>query len=59
MSSVTGESFSGPTTNDETNDDYDELPEVVRQYYSRKEYLWLTDQQKADLIQLETEPEWN
>ncbi len=39
-------------------DPYDELPDSVRQYYSRQEYLWLTDQQKADLIQTETEPEW-
>lgn len=39
-------------------DPYDELPEAIRQYYSRSEYLWLTDNQKTDLIADETEPEW-
>lgn len=39
-------------------DDYDSLPESVRQYYSREEYLWLSDEQKANLVQSETEPEW-
>lgn len=37
---------------------YDELPDPVRQYYSRQDYMWLTDEQKAHLIQTETEPEW-
>ena len=40
------------------SDPYEELPEPVRQYYSRQDYLWLTDEQKAHLIQTETEPEW-
>ncbi|MER2511287.1 MAG: hypothetical protein ABTQ25_02505 [Nitrosomonas ureae] len=39
-------------------DPYDELPEAVQQYYSRDEYLWLSDNQKARLIESETEPEW-
>lgn len=39
-------------------DGYDELPDVVRQYYSREEYLWLSDEEKARLVQSETEPEW-
>lgn len=39
-------------------DPYDQLPEVIRQYYSRTEYLWLTDEQKAHLTQENTEPEW-
>lgn len=39
------------------DDPYDELPICVRQYYSREEWLWLSDQQKNDLIQHETEPE--
>lgn len=40
------------------DDEYEALPDSIRQYYSRQEYLWLSDQQKADLIQQETEPEW-
>jgi hypothetical protein len=40
------------------HDPYDALPEVIRQYYSRNEYLWLTDDQKAHLFQENTEPEW-
>jgi len=37
---------------------YDELPECIRQYYSRNEYLWLGDAQQARLIEQECEPEW-
>ena len=41
-------------------DDYSQLPEPIRDVYSRREYLWLTDDQKKRLIQTETEPEvWN
>ena len=40
------------------SDPYEQLPEAVRQYYSRSEYLWLSDDQKAHLIENETEPEW-
>lgn len=40
------------------SDPYDQLPEAIRQYYSRNEYLWLSDDQKAHLIETETEPEW-
>ena len=40
-----------------TNDDYEALPECIRQYYSRQEYLWLSDQQKQDLLRAETEPD--
>ena len=29
---------------------YDELPECIRQYYSRNEYLWLTDDQKRKAL---------
>ena len=52
MSSVTDDVSLSQT------DPYDTLPDAIRQYYSRTEYLWLTDQQKADLMQHETEPEW-
>lgn len=40
------------------SDPYDQLPEAIKQYYTRSEYLWLTDSQKASLIESETEPEW-
>ena len=52
--------MSSAMDSDSTNpsDPYDQLPESIRQYYSRREYLWLTDAQKADLMQRETEPEW-
>lgn len=39
--------------------DYDELPTPIKGAYSLKEYLWLTDAQKADLVRNETEPEWD
>lgn len=40
------------------NDEYATLPESIRVLYSREEYLWLTDGQKARLEQRETEPDW-
>lgn len=40
------------------HDEYDALPEPIKEIYSRKEYLWLTDEQKAGLIDQECEPEW-
>lgn len=39
-------------------DDYDRLPEAIKFGISRHEYLWMTDDQKANLIQQECEPEW-
>jgi hypothetical protein len=36
---------------------YQELPEVLKGIYSEREWQFLTDRQKADLIQAETEPE--
>lgn len=42
----------------EDSSEYDDLPEAVRQYYSQREYLWLTEHQKQRLLQDETEPEW-
>lgn len=52
--------MSSPTDENSTtaSDPYEQLPEAVRQYYSRSEYLWLSDDQKAHLIENETEPEW-
>lgn len=52
MSSAMDEPSLTPT------DPYDELPEAIRQYYSRQQYLWLSEEQKTNLIQTETEPEW-
>lgn len=52
MNSPTDDASSSP------RDPYDELPEAIQQYYSRNDYLWLTDAQKTALIQDETEPEW-
>lgn len=37
--------------------DYDALPEAVKATYSEQEYLWLSDGEKARLLQTETEPE--
>jgi hypothetical protein len=36
---------------------YDELPEAIKHSYSQKEFLWLSDAEKATLVQRETEPE--
>ena len=55
MSSPTDDVLSSRS---DSPDPYEQLPEAVRQYYSRSEYLWLTDDQKAHLIEAETEPEW-
>lgn len=52
MSSAMADSLPTPS------DPYDQLPECIRQYYSRSEYLWLSDDQKAHLIESECEPEW-
>lgn len=36
-------------------DDYRNLPECIRMLYTREQWLWLTDDEKATLIQRETE----
>jgi hypothetical protein len=46
-----------PIVNDELKDDYDKLPEALKLVYTRQEYLWLSDLQKAKLIERETEPD--
>lgn len=38
-------------------DDYSELPESIKEIVTRKEYLWLSDAEKARLVQSETEPD--
>jgi hypothetical protein len=37
--------------------EYDALPEFLRAIYSYEQYQWLSDGEKARLIQTETEPE--
>jgi hypothetical protein len=39
-------------------DDYEALPECVRMLYTREQWLWLDDREKAQLVQNETEPEF-
>lgn len=38
--------------------EYDNLPEAIKSTYSLKEYRWMTDIQRANLVQGECEPEW-
>ena len=38
--------------------DYDQLPESIKALYTREEHLWLSDEGKARLLQVETEPDW-
>lgn len=37
--------------------DYEALPECIKAQLSVKEWLWLSDAEKANLIQSETEPD--
>lgn len=39
------------------NAGYDRLPESIKAVYAEAEWLFLTDPQKRDLEQTETEPE--
>lgn len=39
-------------------EDYDRLPEPIKQTFSRREFLWMSDEQKARLTEQECEPEW-
>lgn len=39
--------------------EYEALPEAIRTSVSFVGYKWLSDEQKANLIQTETEPEWD
>jgi hypothetical protein len=38
--------------------DYDKLPEPIKHIVSEREYLWLSDNEKAHLIEQECDPEW-
>lgn len=42
---------------DRARAEYDGLPEAIKGYYSYEQYLWLSDGEKASLIQTETEPD--
>ena len=37
--------------------EYGRLPECLKSLYSEEQYLWLPDEAKRNLIQMETEPE--
>ena len=39
-------------------DDYDALPEPIKLSYTRAEFMWLSDAEKANLVTMECEPEW-
>lgn len=37
-------------------DAYDELPESIRMYMDRREWMWLSDKEKHELVATECEP---
>jgi hypothetical protein len=39
------------------DDPYAALPDGIKASYSRDEYMWLSDHEKATLVQRETEPD--
>lgn len=39
------------------NEDYEKLPVAITHRLTEKQWLWLSDREKATLIQCETEPE--
>jgi hypothetical protein len=43
---------------DRVRAEYDALPEPIKANLTFLEYLWLPDDQKGELIQRETEPDW-
>ena len=47
-----------PLEDAQKEDDYDRLPEPIKQMCTRHEYLWMSDEQKAGLTDQECEPEW-
>lgn len=38
--------------------EYDKLPPAIKHLYTPKQFAWLSDAEKATLVQRETEPEW-
>jgi hypothetical protein len=43
---------------EDANDPYGSLPLPIRMRYTRQEFLWLSDADKATLIQRECDPEF-
>jgi hypothetical protein len=43
----------------DTTAQYDALPESIKATLTRREYNWLTDAQKAQLVDRESEPDWD
>jgi len=39
------------------SDEYDRLPEALKMTYSRQEYMWLSDAEKATLVHRDCDPE--
>lgn len=39
--------------------EYDELPEAIKAGVTYSDYQWMSDAQKANIQQTETEPEWD
>lgn len=42
---------------DSARAEYESLPESIRAYYTWQQYQWLSDAEKAQLLQRETEPD--
>ena len=47
----------GPTKNYEDHPDYQSLPESVKAVYTQKEYAWLDDESRNNLLRDMTLPE--
>lgn len=41
------------------NSEYDGLPDSVKQAFTLKEWLWMSDGDKASLVGSMTQPEWD
>ena len=39
--------------------EYEELPEAIKAGVTHTDYKWMSDAQKASILQTETEPEWD
>jgi len=42
-----------------STDAYDQLPEGVKMNYTREQFMWLSDAEKANLVTRETECEYD
>jgi hypothetical protein len=54
---LSGLTTDGDVILDEEYDEYSQLPEVLQGTFTREQYLWLSDGEKAGLMQAMTEPE--